>query len=274
MNSIKKMLITTIMPATQHPRTIYLCILCAALVLSGCKNQLSEEPVRKQLLIYCGITMIHPMREIADRIEKQENCTIKIIKGGSGTLYRSIEVNKQGDLFLPGSESYMKKCVTGKLVSETVRVGFNRAALVVPEGNPLHISADLKNLTKGVYRTVLGAPDSGSIGKETKRILDRAGLYDKAVERALYLTEDSKGLKQAIEEHKADLIINWYATALWPENRDIMDALLLDNSIAPAHNLILGLLEFSNHPEIARHFMELAVSAEGQTIFTNYGFGQ
>lgn len=274
MKSIKKMVAVMSMPIKQLPHVIFLCILCATMILSGCKNQISEEPGKKELLIYCGITMVQPMREIADRIEKQENCTIKIIKGGSGTLYRSIEVNRQGDLFLPGSESYMKKSLTENLVSETELVGFNRAAFIVASGNPLHITADLKNLTKDEYRTVLGAPDSGSIGKETKRILGRAGMYDEAVDHALYLTEDSKGLKQAIQDHKADLIINWYATALWPENKDSMDALLLDNSIAPPHNLVLGLLGFSNHPEIARNFMKLSASAEGRTIFENYGFGQ
>ena len=39
---------------------------------------------KEQLIVYCGITMIKPISEIAKIIEKQENCTINIIKGGSG----------------------------------------------------------------------------------------------------------------------------------------------------------------------------------------------
>ncbi|MCP3672453.1 MAG: ABC transporter substrate-binding protein [Gammaproteobacteria bacterium] len=60
-----------------------------------------DEPVvdaRKELLIYCGITMIQPMSEIASIIERQEGVKISIIKGGSGNLLRSIRFNAAGDL--------------------------------------------------------------------------------------------------------------------------------------------------------------------------------
>ena len=54
---------------------------------------------KKELLIYCGITMIRPMREIADIIEKQEDIKVIIIKGGSGNLLRSIEINGVGIIY-------------------------------------------------------------------------------------------------------------------------------------------------------------------------------
>ena len=63
---------------------------------------------KKELLIHCGIAMVKPMTEIAKTIEKQENCIIKITTGGSRNLYKSIEANKIGDLYLPGSEKYIE----------------------------------------------------------------------------------------------------------------------------------------------------------------------
>ncbi|NOQ45962.1 MAG: solute-binding protein, partial [Desulfobulbaceae bacterium] len=194
--------------------------------------------VKKELLIYCGSTMAQPVRKIADRIEQQENCIIKIIKNGSGNLYRSIKINQQGDLFLPGSESYMEKCLQEKLVTETVLVGFNRAALMVAKGNPLNIPADLLSILNSDYRTVLGAPDSGSIGMETKKILTQVGVYDQAISKALYLTSDSKDLVKAIADNKADLVINWRATAMWPDNKEALDTLLLSEETVPPHKLI------------------------------------
>lgn len=237
----------------------------------GCQKTEESTP-KKELLIYCGITMIRPMQEIARIIEQKHNCTIKITKQGSGALLKSIEANMVGDLFLPGSESYMRICLEKGLVKETVDVGFNRAALIVQKGNPLGITADLHNLLNKKYRIVLGSAENGSIGQETERILDGIGIYQQALENALYLTADSKGMVQAINDKKIDLALNWYATALWEENKPFMDAIPLDDNIAPPHKLVLGLLTFSPYPDIARSFLTLAGSKEGKEIFARHGF--
>ncbi len=253
---------------------LQILLLTTACILSSCNNQSPPESVKKELLIYCGTTMVQPVRQIADLIEQRENCIVKIIKNGSGELYRSIKINQQGDLYIPGRESYMEKCLQEKLVIETIPIGFNRSALIVAKGNPLNIPANLQSLLNPNYRTVLGVPESGSIGKETQKILTRAGIYDQAVTKTLHLTNDSKDLAKKIRNNTADLVLNWHATAMWPENKKLMDSLPLSREIAPSHTLICGLLTFAIQPEIARHFMDLASSPEGQNIFNNYGFGE
>ena len=256
-----------------HNFFIIFVLLLSFFTLNGCTNQDPPEPIKKELLIYCGITMAKPMRKIADCIEQQENCIVKIIKNGSDNLYRSIKINRKGDLYLPGHESFIKECLKEKLVTETVPVGFNRAVLMVAKGNPLNIPGNFNSLLNPDYRIVLGAPDSGSIGRETKKVLTQAGIYDQAITQTLYLTTDSADLTKAIADNKADLVVNWYATATWPENRELVDILLLDEDMVLPHKLILGLLSFSRQPEIARRFMKLASSPEGREIFADYGFG-
>lgn len=216
--------------------------------------------------------MVQPVREIADMIQQQENCIVKIIQNGSGSLYRSIQINQQGDLYFPGSEPYIQRGIKENLITETVYIASNRVALMVAKNNPLQISADLRQLITPSYSIVLGAPDSGSIGHETKEILTRAGIYEQAISRALYLSNDSKALSNAISQNDADITMNWYAVSMWPHNKPLMDALLLSDEIAPPHKLILGLLSFSSQPEIAHRFMELAGSPEGKAIFAEYGF--
>jgi len=259
------------MPLSHFNKFLSILLLISTIFSVGCQEKsLTLEP-KKELLIYCGITMARPISEIAKQFEQTKNCRIKIIQGGSGNLYRSIKVNRAGDLFLPGSESYMERCRTEKLVSERVQVGVNQATLVVAKGNPLGISASLDNLLNHDIRIVLGAAESGSIGKETKRILSQAGIYSEALNRSLFLTNDSKGLSEAIRAGKADLTVNWLATSYWDDNRDAIDAIPLPSSIAPPHNLLLGLLEFSKTPQLAKEFMLLASSPEGQAIFNRYG---
>ncbi len=147
------------------------------LFFAGCENREDTTP-KKELLIYCGITMIKPVSEIAGIIEKEEDCTVIITKGGSGNLLKSIKINNVGDLFLPGAESYIRTCLKEGLVSETVHVGYNKASLMVQKGNPKTIGSDLDNLLNPEYYVIIGNPESGSIGKETEKILKKKGIFE------------------------------------------------------------------------------------------------
>jgi len=251
---------------------LFLLLAYLFLVCSGCDKREPEEYQRPELLIYCGITMARPIRVLADRLEEKKDCTVKIMLNGSGNLYRSLTSNRTGDLFLPGSALYMQRCQREKLVDSVVEVGSNRATLVVRRGNPLKVKGELASLVDPAYRVVLGDPDTGSIGRETKRILGRAGLYEQALDHALALTTDSKGLTRSLCENRADLTLNWRATTFWPENREKIEALDLDPATAPPHPLLLGRLVFSRHPELARAFMALATDKEGRAVFRRYGF--
>jgi hypothetical protein len=90
--------------------------------------------------------MIQPVSQIASTIEKRENVKISILKGGSGDLLDSIGFNQIGDLYLPGSESYIEQSIAEGLVSHAVHVGYNKAAMMVREGNPKSIPPSLDAL--------------------------------------------------------------------------------------------------------------------------------
>jgi len=233
--------------------------------------RLAEDAEKQELLIYCGITMVRPITEIGRLIEQEENCKISVMKGGSGNLLRAIEANGVGDLYLPGSESYIKEAQAKGLVTTTRHVGFNKAAMMVPKGNPKRIGADLDILKSKEHYVVIGNPDSGSIGRETKKILSAAGIYEEVATNAREMTTDSKRLSQVLKNGEADVVTNWYATSRWPENREHIDVLAIDQRYAAKKRLVLGLLKTSGHPEIAKKFMAYAGSEQGRAIFERYG---
>lgn len=246
------------------------------ILFTGCiDNQEQEKEAKKELLIYCGITMIDPMSEIAEIIEEQENCKIIITKGGSGNLLDSIRINQVGDLYLPGSDSYIETCLSEDLITDedtnTAHVGYNKAAIMVQKGNPKNISANLTNFLNESYIIYLGNPDSGSIGKETKTIFEKKGIWDNVSNNAAHFTTDSKDLSGCLVDKTADLVINWYATSTWEYNEPYVDALPISEEYATKKKLVLGLLTTSEYPEIAHKFMEYASSDEGRVIFNKYG---
>jgi len=227
---------------------------------------------KPHLLIYCGITMVRPMTEIAYLVEKKSGCVIRFSQGGSGNLKRAIVENRSGDLYLPGASSYIEDCKKEGLVDRVVWVGCNQAALIVPEGNPGRLSNDPAQLVNPNLSVALADPSAGSIGREAAEILRRRKCLDQVLNKVVFFTTDSRDLTRAIKSGDADVAINWLATSRWPENRKLIDALPIDQRWAPKKPLLLGLLRFSEHKEIAETFMDLSKSPEGRAIFIRYGF--
>lgn len=255
--------------------TFVSCICFYSLFLTGCSNENAQQTQpkdEKTLLIYCGITMVHPMREIADIIEKQYNCKIVMLQGGSEDIYQSLKTSKKGDLYLPGSDSYRKKHLNEGMLSDYIFVGYNQAAIIVAEENPKNISADINNLLNPDYAVSIGNPESSSVGKQAKKILVKAGIYKQVLHNVVEIASDSRTMNNLIKEGVVDIILNWKATAYFDENKDKMDAIDLDDSIAPKNKLLLNLTTCTQNRAIALAFMRYAGAEEGQRIFKKYGF--
>lgn len=250
-------------------------ILFFLILLMGCEQQNKSPELRekKEMLIFCGITMIKPMLEIARIIEVRENVRIVITKGGSGNQLKSLLYTQTGDLYLPGTDKYyeiIERDYPG-IILETVFVGHNKAAIMVRKGNPMAISGDLLNFTRREYAVVIGNANSGSIGKETQSIFERKGIYDLVLQNAMKLTTDSKDLVKVLLNKEADLVINWYAVSTWDENKESVEVMEIDSEFVETQKLILGLLKYSQNREIARKFMQYASSEKGKIIFKKHG---
>lgn len=93
----------------------------------------------------------------------------------------------------------------------------------------------------------------------------------KSLTNNLYLTTDSKGLAEAIRSEDADLVLNWKSVNFLPENLNRMAFIDLPAAYVKKQTLGMGLLIYSQLPEIARKIMQLAASAIGQDMFRKYG---
>lgn len=231
---------------------------------------LADTPCK--LVIYCGITMVKPMVEISKEFEKDTGCQVQFVKGGSGKLLSLLLEHKNGDLFLPGSDSYIQKLESeypGAIVDKS-QVGYNQAAILVKKGNPKKIPAELSALTDDRFAVIIGSAERGSIGKETKKILTNYGNFDQVIKKAT-ITLNSQSLVNAIKADKADVSINWYAVSTWQENVDHVDGLRINEEFAKKNKLILAVLTDSKNPDQAKAFLALAASEKGYAFFKKYG---
>ena len=227
-------------------------LLSSLLLLLSCLPVKAQE---QNLLIYCGITMVRPITELSRLFEQRENIRITISQGGSEDLYQSAKKSRQGDLYLPGEPTYRAKHLPEGLLGDYKVVGYNQMALFVQKGNP-----------------IIGNAESGSVGQETKTMLDNVGIYPKVVAKAASLMPDSRAINLALKRGEADATLNWRATAFFPDNATHVEALSLDPKIAKPQALLLNQLSFSKNPVLGRKFIDFVASEEGQSVFRKHGF--
>lgn len=245
-------------------------LLCWGSIVA-CGNA-TEQQARPELLLYCGITMVRPMTEIARAFEQKEGIKITIAQGGTEDIYQSAKKSGLGDLLLMGEPSYRDRHIAEGLLGDFVIVGYNQMAIMVRKGNPKQVKADPRELLRPDVITMIGSAESGSVGQETKRILELIDLYQQVVDKAISLASDSRSLNNAMKKGEVDVMLNWRATGFFPDNAEAIDVIDLDPSLAKPQALLLNLFNFSKDQGLARRFMEYAASEEGQAIFRKHGF--
>jgi molybdate transport system substrate-binding protein len=248
-----------------------ICRAFAAMLLLVSGGAFAQN-AKTEMLLYCGITMVHPMTEIARLFEARESVKVSIAQGGSEHLYQSAKKSGVGDWYLPGEPSYRAKYLKEGLLGSFVTVGYNQMALMVQKGNPKQVKGDPQELLRKDLTAIVGNATSGSVGQETKDILDSLGVYHKVVKSVAFLSPDSRSLALAIKRKEADVAMNWRAVGYFADNVGMVDTIDLPASLAKPQALELSLLASSKQPEIARRFMALAASEEGQAIFRKHGF--
>ncbi|GAB4397777.1 MAG: molybdate ABC transporter substrate-binding protein [Rhodoferax sp.] len=225
-----------------------------------------------EMLLYCGITMVRPMTEIAHAFEQAHGVRIRIAQGGSADLYQSAYKSRVGDWYLPGEPSYYHQHKAEGLLGRTQVVGYNQMAMVVRKGNPKGIKADPRELLRPDLTVILGSAESGSVGREAKAVLDRLGIYPQVVRNTAFLAPDSRSLLNAMKRGEADLTLSWRATAMFPDNASAVDALDLPVRLAQPQPLLLVALNTSQQTALRDRFMDDAASEPAQAVFRRYGF--
>lgn len=248
-------------------------LLCLLLVCA-CSNEPASETKteKKELLLFVGITMIDPVKELMTMFEAQTGVHAVMSYGGSADLLQSLTLNHTGDIYFPGNESYVLDGKKAGVVGDYKQVGQNQAVLFVAPGNPRHLSGDLTELLRPGLQVAIGHPELGSIGKEARQVLTRQGIYDQVVAASAMMQPDSKGLSAVLREGKVDVVINWKAVRFVGDNARHMEEVPILGDAAPPHRLTMAVTTSSREPALARQFLDFCASAEGRAVFERYGF--
>jgi molybdenum ABC transporter molybdate-binding protein len=234
-------------------------------ILSGCTDKGDDAKV-PELVMLCAAGIKHPVTRIAKQYEEEYGVRVQLQFGGSGTLLANLEV-AGGDIYLAADSSYTNEARKKGLVAETIPVAWMKAGYGVAKGNPKQLSslADLKNEE---LRIGIGNPEAASVGRFTKKVLNKHGAWEGFEPAVTFPTVNE--LANAIKLGTIDAAILWDAVAYqYPE----VDFVSLPEFDAEKKDVTVAVATTTKNPTAALRFCRfLAARDRGLKVFEEEGF--
>lgn len=249
-------------------------IFCISWYYSSHDIQNGQKTGKERLLVYAGAGLKPVMDEMADKFEDKTSVTVDIIYGGSGHLFGQLSMSQRGDIFIPAAEYYTERAIEEGLVYENMTKGiaYHIPCIIVQKGNPKGITS-LEDLSRPDVKVALGNADQCAIGRISKEILERQGIYNVIRENNLEVeTATVNELLTYVSMGIAD------AAIVWTDNvGTLVDAGKVDIiEIDPARNVIetipASVTRCTKNLDTAKEFLDFITSEEGIKIWEEKGF--
>lgn len=229
------------------------------------------EAESDSLVMYCAAGIKPPVAKAAAEFAEEEfGMPVQLQYGGSGTLLSNLQVAKKGDLYLAADTSYIEIARQKDLVQEAVSVANMHPVIMVKKGNPKQIKS-IDDLSKEGVRVSLANPDAASVGKLTKKQLEKVNKWDA-------LSKSAQVFKPTVSEVATDVLLGavdagivWDATV--NQHADKADMIEVPEFADAIKNVTVGVLKGSEHPQEALMFARyLQAPEKGQKHFAELGY--
>lgn len=243
-------------------------LLVAAVVLLSQSNPRSANQT-EPLVLFCAASNRAVVDAIREDYKQEYGREMQVQYGPSQTLLATMEVTRTGDLYLPADDSFLKLAKEKNLVAETLPLGIMKAGVVVPKGNPKHISA-LADLLKDDVRFVQASVEASAIGKLTRELLTRSQQWD-ALDKA------TDAYRSTVTDVANDVVVGAADAGI------VYDAVLhtypglefvsIPELAGAQSQIVVGVVNESKQPAAALHFARyLAAADRGGKRYEEFGF--
>jgi molybdate transport system substrate-binding protein len=223
----------------------------------------------KSLLVLCGAGLQPAMDVIGAEYQKRTGVRVDFSYAGAQMLLGQLAFSRHGDLYMPGEGFWVMQAVKRGYVQEYKPVVYFTPVIMVPKGNPKGVRT-VQDMARPGVRVALGHPEALAVGPLTKRILQRAGVWEKVQPNVVMEAGCIPELTNAVVMKGADAGIMWDASALQvKEHVDIVPIAPKLNEVA---EVLLATLRFSTDPAEAKRFLDFVASDDAQAIFERMQF--
>jgi len=220
----------------------------------------------ENLTVFAAASLTDAFRTIGKDFEAAHPGTrVEFNFAGSSTLVRQIIEGAPADVFASADEENMKKAIdAGDVAGKPQTFTRNRLAIVVPHGNPKHVTG-LADLGRAGMTVALAAPEV-PVGRYATQAFTKAGVArpqaSSEVDVKAVLTRVAMGEADAGVVYTTDVIAGG----------DRVEAV----TIPEAHNVIasypIAILKSAPNAAGARAFVDYVLSAAGQRVLERSGF--
>jgi molybdate transport system substrate-binding protein len=188
--------------------------------------------------------------------------TVTFNFAASNDLLMQLQQGAPGDVLATADTKNMD--AAGDLVHSPQSFAGNRLAIAVAPGNPERITG-LTDLAREELKVVLAAPEVPA-GRYAEEILTGAGVTVKPVS----LEVSVKGVVTKVSLGEADAGIVYVTDVDAAQGK--LDGVAIRDDVNVIATYPIAALAASEHPDDARAFVDLVLSAEGQKVLADFGF--
>ena len=231
------------------------------------------KPSEGPLIFYCAAGIKPPVNAVVAAFTAETGIPIRLQYAGSGTLLSNLQIARLGDLYLAGDSSFIDMAREKELVEEALPLATLRPVIAVPADNPKGIET-VEDLLGADLRLGLGNPGAASIGKQTRKALEVAGLWEKveAAARARGVFKPTVNeVANDIKIGTVDVGIIWDATARQYPELKIVCPLSADPAFVM--HVTVGVLSCSKRATDALRLARyLSAPSKGGRVFQKSGY--
>lgn len=260
----------------------FLLVLLLGPALTGCGSSEAGEGGEPEyevtLTVFAAASLTDAFTELAETFENENpDVEVRTSFAGSPTLSAQILQGAPVDVFAPADETQMRDVNREGLVrNEPETFATNRLTIVTPEENPGDIGS-YEDLAQPGLRLVLAA-DGVPAAEYAKESLGLAnaeygdGFRRRVLDNVASREADVRAAVNRVALGDADATFAYTSDAT-PDVRDRVETVEVPSGLNVTAEYPIAVLENAPHPEPAGAWVEFVLSAEGQRVLEEWGFG-
>lgn len=252
-------------------RLLFLPIFCFLFILFGLRPSMAQP--LKEITVSAAISLKNAFERIGKVFEEKHPGTrVRFNFAASGDLARQIGAGAPVDAFASAAQQDMDDIDKKGLIIAGSRTNFaaNSMALVKPALTEIRIESfeDLKKAE--VKKMVIGNPKTVPAGRYAEEVLRYLGLWD-GVKDKLVFAEHVRQALDYVARNEVDAAMV-YSTDAMVRSKEVKIVIKApDRSHQPVVYPI-GVVQGAKNESLAKDFISLVLSANGQMILKQYGF--
>ena len=229
------------------------------------------------LTVFAASSLTDAFGVLAEDFEEQ-NPGVEVRQSfeSSSTLLAQIQQGAPADVFASAAEEEMDVAVDEGLVAGEPEVFVrNREVIMVPKDNPANIES-MRDLAEPGVKLVL-AEDGVPAADYALEILDKAneeyggGFKQDVLSNVVSREADVRASVNRVALGDADATFG-YASDYTPDTRDRVRVIQIPEDLNIVATYPIATLKGARSPELAREWVDLVVSEEGQRVLDEWGF--